>query len=147
MRWICLVLLVAGCSSTVHLYEGERRPDEELAFVEPHHFMIWSIDDVPLEQSVRLRRKTLALLPGEHVIRIEWEAGPDYPTQLPAYPGASAAYHLGAESLGLIERFKRYFATIRFEAEPGHHYRGVWVEVVGEGPRAPALEHVEARRP
>jgi hypothetical protein len=137
---LLLLLVFGACQSPLQMYDGEERSSDEVAIVQPHHIVIFSVDGVEMTERDRFDQRKIALLPGKHEIRIEWTMDPGYATHLPTDP-RGLTYFAGAKRVGLMDRYRRYFAIIPFEAKAGRTYKGVWVTPKDkeQGYREPAL--------
>ena len=140
MRYAALLLLLVACKSDVKMYDGSKG---EAARIEPNDIVIHSLDGKRLDTNTSLKRSTLEVAPGKHVIRIEWGAEPNYATKI--VPASGAGAYRGTRRVGFMERYRRFYAEIDFEAEAGHTYRGVWVPGEEGRAREPALEDVTSR--
>jgi hypothetical protein len=118
VRWLAL-LLVAGCAAPIvprQTYEGARRPRAEVAVVEGEdHMTFVELDERSLgvapadEGSDRAHR--IEVLPGAHVLRVDWKRRGDAFTNI----DGSLAINFG----------KRFAFPVRleFQAMAGHAYR------------------------
>ena len=86
--------LLVGCATTIKMYPGPERPAEEVATLEITNIRVVVFDSVPVAG------KKLVILPGEHYMRINHDAGPLYPDMLASYTFAAKPghqYRVGAD--------------------------------------------------